>query len=127
MLKKIIGISIICILSFAFTKPSFAIILENMQTNDHAVQPVPASVIANMMSKNFNIMVYNANHNAQNASNPAPSENTTVTPDETVNATQNNPVSQMVQSSDLWYWLPVFLLTVIGILFWYVKKEKKIL
>lgn len=106
--------------SFAFATRSSAVILENWSTNNHSVQPVPASVTSNM-SKNFDISVYNANVAAQNSSNIA-SANALPASNPQTNATQTNPANS---ANNLWYWFIIVLLAVVGgIIFWNIKKEK---
>ena len=125
MSKKFITFFIIFLISFAFTTNSFAIILENLPTNTHSVQPALPNITSNM-SNNFDIDVYNSIRKDQNFQGTAPSMSNVSVNNPQTNGIQNN-LNVKKSGTNFWYWLVTFVILVVAILYWILEKLKNYL
>ncbi len=123
MAKKLITLFIIFLIGFSFTADCSAVILENLPTTDNSPRPIPAEIISNMSTNNFDINVYKANRYASSSNNTVSANETSVS-NPNGSAVQNNPGAKTTANNNFWYWLAIYALIIIFVLSLFFKRKK---
>lgn len=121
-MNKLTTLFIIFLVSFCFTTDSYAIILENLPTKTDSVQPIPKSIISNMV-QNFDMSVYKENYYKKGIREVSSTNELSSSSSES-NVNPNSSIDKNMNYT-FWYWLIASTIIISAIIYWSFKKLKK--